>query len=122
MSKHHNYSQYSKNNNQVEETAIPEVEVGITTAVIENTQPEIKIVEETVNTVVLPETVTGVIVKCGRLNVRSNPNATANVLCVLNAGSEVAINVEKSTDEWFNVCTATGVEGYCMREFVDAHL
>jgi SH3-like domain-containing protein len=118
----HNYTKYSKQNDQLEETAIPEVEVEETAAVIENVEPEIQIMEETVETVTLPETVTGTVVNCGRLNVRVAPNATADIVCVLNVAAEVEINLAKSTDEWFSVCTATGVEGYCMRKFVDASL
>lgn len=124
MSKH-NYSQYSNKNNQntqVEETTVVDTEVVNDTVVIENVEPEIKVVEETVETVTLPETVTGVVANCGKLNVRANPEATAAVVCVLDVNSNVEINLEKSTDEWFSVHTAAGVEGYCMRKFVNASL
>ena len=126
MSKH-NYSQYSKKNQQtenVEETVetVAVSEIDETVAVIENATPEITLVEETVETVTLPETIIGVIANCGKLNVRMNPSANSGVVAILDVNSEVEINLEKSDDEWYSVCTATGLEGYCMRKFVEARL
>ena len=121
MSKH-NYSQYSKNNNFNAEEEVAEV-VSTVAEVVEET-PVTAVVEETVEVVAQPEPkiVTGVVVNCTKLNVRVNPSTTADIVCVLDANSEVKINVAKSNDEWFGVCTATGVEGYCMRKFVKASL
>lgn len=122
MSKH-NYTQYSKKNeNQV--APVLEEEVKAVDTVVEpvvETEPEIvetKVVE------IKPEavTVTGTVVNCAKLNVRAEANATAEVVCVLNAASEIEINVNKSNAEWFSVCTATGVEGFCMRKFIQADL
>lgn len=124
----HNYTQYSnkKNleaaDNVVTTEAFVEPEVFETTVAAPIEPAEIKMVNETVETVVLPEIVTGVVVDCAKLNIRVAPNATATVACVLNAASEIEIDVTKSTDEWFHVCTAAGIEGYCMRKFVEAHL
>lgn len=127
----HNYSQYSNNKNKhnertteaVEEqnVVIPECnvepEITVTPAVVAETQvaPDTKPKAEV-------ETVTGTVANCAKLNVRAKPNATADVVCVLDAASEIAINVKDSNREWFKVCTATGVEGYCMRKFVTANL
>ncbi len=117
MSKH-NYSQYSNNKfkNEVVEDEI------VTEEVDEVTEPEIVVVEETVETVTLPETVTGTVANCTKLNVRVKPNATADVVCVLDANTEVKIDVDKSDNEWFCVNTAAGIEGYCMRKFMKASL
>lgn len=127
LSKHkHNYTQYSnKNNNYVEAIDVmsePVVEVDETTIAAPVEPAEIKMVEETVETVALPKTVTGIVVDCIKLNVRVAPNTTAAVACVVNAASEIEIDVAKSTDEWFHVCTAAGIEGYCMRKFIKASL
>lgn len=125
MSKH-NYTQYSnkKNENTIEpeiDVVIEPVEsVEVAEPVIET--PEIAMVEETVETVTLPETVTGVITGCSKLNVRVAPVAGAEVVCVLDVNTEIKINVANSTDEWFSICTAAGIDGYCMRKFVDASL
>lgn len=60
----------------------------------------------------------GVITGCQSLNIRTNPSIEAMVLCRETALSEVIINLNKSTDEWYNVCTVTGVEGFCMKKFI----
>lgn len=135
MSKH-NYSQYSnkKNNNKVD--AAPEVTV-------ENQNEEIAVVEEveaTVETVVetpveaevtvepevAAETKTaavakGVVANCAKLNVRAKASVKADAVAILNAGDEVSIDVDKSTEEWFKIRTVDGVKGYCMRKFVSAN-
>jgi hypothetical protein len=121
----HNYSKYS-NNKQHSES---DIDLGLTVDAAEtvNTEtykaaPEVVVVEETVETVTLPETVEGVVVNCAKLNVRAEPNPTADVVAILDVTSEIEININKSTNDFFSVCTATGVEGYCMRKFVDARL
>lgn len=134
----HNYSQYSnkKNNNNKPNTIKPIESIG--QPIIKTTQaPEVKmefkrseadpvsdvkLVQETVETVSLPKTVEGVVVNCLKLNVRVEPSKDAEVVCVLDAMSEVKIDVTKSTPDWFKITTAIGAEGYCMRKFVDAYL
>lgn len=130
MSKNkHNYTQYSdKNRNNVdnqkpkhnftvaESHPDPIGEPG-TMGV-----PGIELVHETVDTKPVPTTVAGMVVGCARLNVRAEASLFADVVCVLNAQSEIEIDVNKSDKDWFYVCTATGIEGYCMRKFVEAHL
>ena len=127
----HNYSQYSNNkkNNYkpvnkpvVEQKPVAEVEPEVIPVLDPVITPVINPVVETVETVTVPETVKGVVVNCAKLNVREKPNTDAEVVCVLNAQSEIEIVVAKSTNKWFYVCTATGVEGYCMRQYVEASL
>lgn len=118
-----NYSQYSNKINKTDETKEIVEEVVVTEPVVEETAaPEVVMAEETVETVSLPETVTGVVTGCAKLNVRKNPSVNADVVCVLDVTSEIEINVAKSNKDWFSVCTATGIEGYCMRKFVEASL
>lgn len=119
----HNYSQYSKQNNHTAEVEIEETDV-----VIENAESQVDAVEatvetvETVETVTQPEKVVGVVANCGKLNVRATPDATADVVCIIDVNSEVEIDVEKSNADWVSVCTTTGIEGYCMRKFIEANL
>lgn len=128
MSKH-NYTQYSNKKNDESKTTVKQEEFIIiddlvsTAEVVEAIDvPEIKMVVETVETVTLPKTVSGFVSDCTKLNVRVEPAIDADVVCVLNSGTEIEINVNKSTDEWFSICTAAGIEGYCMRKFVNAKL
>ena len=60
----------------------------------------------------------GVVVNCNRLNVRASADPEARVLCTINALDEVMIDESKTTDEFYNVYTETGVEGYCMKKFI----
>lgn len=137
MSKH-NYSQYSKKNNDESVNAVitePEVVAGsvfadqfsvqITPAVVE--APEVKMESEPAvqpenKPENKPEAVTGKVYHCAKLNVRAKASTTAEVVCVLNAETEVTIDVEKSTEDWLRVSTSTGVNGYCMRKFISASL
>ena len=119
----HNYTQYSKKN---DETYIaPEVEEVVESVDVMQMSVEpaaLELVEETVETVTVPETVTGTVIGCTKLNVRAEPDITSTALCALDVASELVINVNDSTPEWFSVTTATGVEGYCMRKFVKTNL
>lgn len=65
-----------------------------------------------------PKPVTGVVSGCAKLNVRKEPNKDAEIVAVINEGSEVVINRIKSTVDFYAVCTAAGIEGYCMKKFI----
>ena len=120
MSKHnHNYSQYSnkkRDNNDHKKT-----EDVIKTESVKSI-PEVKLVQETVETVTLPETVEGMVVNCARLNVRENATVDSGIVCVLNCMSEIRVDVNRTTNDWAYIHTATGLEGYCMRQYIEARL
>ena len=135
MSNKHNYSQYSAKKNEkpvapkTEERLIaPEVKMETVAKPEPTVKPEpVKpaepiLVEETVQTAPLPKTVSGIVVDCSKLNVRSEPSLFADVVCVLDVASEIKIDVAQSNNDWFKICTAAGTEGYCMRKFVKAHM
>ena len=61
----------------------------------------------------------GVVVNCSLLNIRKEPSMNADVIVLASVHDELRINESISTDEWFAVCTASGVEGFCMKKFVD---
>lgn len=65
------------------------------------------------------EPVIGHVVRCTKLNVRKDPNADAEVLGTISAGAEVMIDENESTDDFYNVCAASGFEGFCMKQFVE---
>ena len=136
----HNYSQYSNKKNveggvSAKVAKTPLVPADLVSTPVDDevihviATPEIKMevtnvepVIETVDTATLPKTVKGIVTNCARLNVRAYPSIDADVVCVLDVMSELEINTEKSTYDWLCVCTATGVDGYCMKKFVDADL
>ena len=65
------------------------------------------------------ETVEGSVVDCVRLNVRSAPDKSAEVLCVVNSGTLLMVDTILVTRDWYKVCTEAGIEGYCMKKYVD---
>lgn len=119
-----NYTQYSKQPAPVEEIPVEEHAIEVKMEQVEAPVVEAPVVEVPVTEAPAPQptTVTGVVANCTKLNVRAKATADAAVVCVINAGTEVTINIKKSKEEWFKVKTAAGVEGYCMRKFVNANL
>lgn len=61
----------------------------------------------------------GIVVGCPRLNVRMKPNAEATVVCVIDRDSKVMLDEENSTRSFYKICTEVGVEGYCMKQFIN---
>ena len=123
MSKH-NYTQYSNakkydNKPKTEESVEP-----VESADPMSNEPavEVKMVEETIKTVPIPKTINGTVANCVKLNVRKAPSTHAEILGVVDVDSEMKIDMDKSNDEWFYVSTAVGIDGYCMRNFVNAKL
>lgn len=68
--------------------------------------------------VVEPVTVEGTVIGCVKLNIRENPDIEADILCEVKVGSKLIIDPDKSTRDWFSVYTETGIEGFCMKRFV----
>ena len=64
------------------------------------------------------ETVGVVNDSCTALNVRKEPSLEAEIICSINSGSKLVVDEAGSTDEWVKVCTETGAEGFCMKEYV----
>ncbi len=60
----------------------------------------------------------GVVTDCLKLNVRKDPDGDADVLVVINALSEVTVDMDASTDEFYKVRTAAGIEGFCMKKYI----
>lgn len=60
----------------------------------------------------------GFVSGCKKLNVRIEPSITSDVVCIVDEGTTLMIDQSESTDKWFKVYTETGVEGYCMKNFV----
>lgn len=133
MSKHnnnryHNYQNYSNNKTPntntatVEEVVEPVIEETVEAVVVEE---PVAVAEETVEpTVEVEEPVTaiktiyGVVNGCNLLRVRKTPSTDAEVLCEIDVNSKVEVNEEKSTVDFYKVCTEAGIEGFCMKKFI----
>ena len=119
----HNYSKYSNNNHKKPAEVTPvaeEVTPVVQEPVVEATPAPV--VQEPVVEQMRFIPVEGTVVDCTKLNVRVRPIPGANVVGTIDAGTKVEINVEKSTTEWFYICTAAGLAGYCMRKYIKSDL
>lgn len=83
----------------------------------EETKPVDEVSEEVKET----KQVIGVVSNCERLNIRKIPRKDADVLCILEVGSEVTVVDLRidTTSEFYKVITGAGIEGYCMKEFIE---
>jgi hypothetical protein len=60
----------------------------------------------------------GIVTDCIRLNVRVAPYSNAEVATTIDASTDVFIDESESTEDFYKVCTASGIEGFCMRKFI----
>lgn len=77
---------------------------------------------EELNTTVgieVEEPVFGLVVDCLKLRVRTRPNKESEVLCVLDKGDKVEIIKEKSTHKFYKIVLPSGVEGFCLKDFIE---
>lgn len=79
-----------------------------------------EIVQDTPVTETMEEVaeVFGVVTDCLRLNIREKPAKDSAVVTIVTCLDELKIDPDNSTDDWYAVCTASGVEGFCMKKFV----
>lgn len=64
------------------------------------------------------EKVIGVVTDCLKLNIRQRPYKDSEVVAIAACLDELSIDIEASTNDWYAVCTVTGIEGFCMKKFV----
>lgn len=76
-------------------------------------------VEEPVNVENSVPNVRGTVVGCAKLNVRVAPRSDADVVCVIDKNTEVVVDTDESTDGFYKVFLSSGIEGFCMKEFIE---
>ena len=114
MSKH-NYNNYSKPKPKLEPEEKPVVQEAEPVIEGQTMIPEVTMPPEAeAREAKLP----GIAGNCARLNVRKEPNKMADVIAVLEAGSEVRLVSEKPVNGFYNVIAADGREGYCMCDYI----
>lgn len=79
-----------------------------------------EVVNETIEEVVEEnhKDILGIVVDCYKLNVRKEPSINADIVCMIDASTNLIVDYESSTDEFYKICTYAGIEGYCMKKFV----
>ena len=56
---------------------------------------------------------------CAKLNVRKHPSIEAEIEAEIIKSTEVSIDESQSTDKFYKICTSAGIEGYCMKQFIE---
>ena len=129
MSNHNNYNKMYNNHKTEEQEPKPVEtvveapvepvetahEVEIQMAIEEVAEPEV------ITPVEEPEqaaTVNAVVVDCAKLNVREEPSPKAAVVAIIDASNEVAVYENESFGNYYKVCTAAGIEGYCVKDYL----
>lgn len=64
------------------------------------------------------EPVIGLVSNCANLRIRKEPDAKAEVLGTIPVHTEVMIDEAESIGEFYKVYTDSGLEGFCMKQFI----
>lgn len=64
------------------------------------------------------ESVIGLVNNCANLRVRREPDDKAEVLGTIPVDTEVMIEEDEPASEFYKVLTASGLEGFCMKQFI----
>ena len=106
------YTKYSK------ESKTEASEAEVVTIVNETPTPAEPLVEPTPIVETTPATITGYVTNCAKLNVRNAPRSTAGIICEIACDTEVEINEQESTNDFYKIYTSSGIEGYCMKSYI----
>ena len=60
----------------------------------------------------------GFVTNCKKLNIREEPRTDATIICEVDYQTELMIDENESTEEFYKVFTAAGIEGFCMKKFI----
>ena len=58
------------------------------------------------------------IANCLRLHIFSEPNLESEIVCKVRYLTEVAIDLNNSTEDFYKVHTAVGAEGFCQKDLI----
>ena len=74
---------------------------------------------EAVNEVIKEDVLlTGVVTDCFRLNIRKEPDKSADIVTVVDILTQLKVDEKRSTDNWYHVLDSNGNSGYCMKQYV----
>lgn len=60
----------------------------------------------------------GVVTDCLKLNVREKPDKNSEVFAIVNCLDKLNVYLDASTDDWYAVRTASGIEGFSMKKYI----
>ena len=58
------------------------------------------------------------VVNCLRLHIFSEPNLESEIVCKVRYLTQVAVDLDNSTGDFYKIYTAIGAEGFCQKEHI----
>lgn len=58
------------------------------------------------------------VVNCLRLHIYSEPRLDSDVVCKIRYATEVEVDFDNSTEDFYKIYTAIGAEGFCQKELI----
>lgn len=86
--------------------------------VLGEVEEEVLVEEAEMEMDIEPISYIGVVSGCKKLNVRPDASTNNDPLCVIEEGTALVIDVRESVEGWYKVYTETGVEGFCMVQYI----
>lgn len=105
----HNYNEFSKKQNDENQEPLKQIDEIISQPVE---------VEETSEETFESNTFEGVVSGCDQLYVRSDASVDSEPLGIIKRDTVLVIYESESTEDFYNVCTESGLEGFCMKKFI----
>lgn len=68
---------------------------------------------------IINEPTSGVVVGCEFLNVRKSSAKDSEVLTIIKSGDKITVDVNLSTNDFYKIHTSSGVDGFCMKKFIE---
>ena len=118
MSKRNYNKMYDKPTAEVQEAIEQEVAPVVETVVETAVEPEVVAPVAPIEEAKQPDILSAIVVDCAKLNVREEPSPKANVVAIIDASNEVVVYDSESFGNYYKVCTASGIEGYCVKDYL----
>lgn len=65
-----------------------------------------------------PTSATAEVAGCVKLNIRSHPDAKAEIIEVIPAGTKVVVNLTAKYDKYYEILASSGKKGYGMKDYL----
>lgn len=60
----------------------------------------------------------GVVTDCLHLAVYEFPDQDSEIATIITALTEVMVDMNASTDDFYKICIAAGIQGYCKKKYI----
>lgn len=112
-----NYNKISKKHDRETREILEKID-----EIIPQPEPEVEVAPELEPEPVVaepePMPIDGVVDGCDQLYVRAEASADSEPLGIIKRDTNVRIYESESTEDFYSVCTESGLEGFCMKKFI----